>query len=323
MKLRPQNFFGLAAVTISLLGVVGVPAFADDSAAGPFSVQASLVTPKQISLGEPILIRYKIANASPQKVLTHLGVYGTEWYTLTMSDSHGIAVSLIPDLRPTNPQGDHSSKSGFFRGGASDVDYIPVTKRLFIRQPGRYILTMHITLPYVMNDALMEGTPEALAVASELTQTQDITFPILVTPTDPKHLRDTAEALRKAALNPLDGQLGRADMAALFSMPEAQAAASWKELAVKPSMSSDFVASELEDLHSSTGVDILVQMLDTPGLTCTPVKDRINRIYNAGTPVLREHIKTLARQRGLEMPEVAGVPAVMTAPNPSLGGTAF
>ena len=323
MKLCSQKLCNLAVALLFFLGLAAAPTFANDTDAGPFSVQASLVTPRQISLGEPILIRYKVVNASSEKALTHLGVSGTDWYTLTMQDNHGVKVPLILDARPQRMQGSYSSKSGFFYAGTSDTDYILVNKRLSIRQPGQYILTLHVSLPYVAGAALTAGTSEALAMHFSLIQTQDITFPILVTPTDPKRLQDTAEMLLKAAQNPLDGQLGRAETDALFCMPEAQAAARWKVLALKPSMSNDLVASELESLHSQTSIDLLVQMLDTPGLNCVALSYRIGRLYNAGTPAIREHIKTLARQRGFEMPDVAAVPSVIVDPNPSLGGTSF
>lgn len=301
---------GVMITALSALALVVLPANADDSTAGPFSMQASLVTPAQITQGEPILIRYKLTNASSQRVVTHLGIYGTDWYTLTMRDAHGVSVPLIPDPRPAHPQGAYSSKSGFFRVGVSDTDYIPITKRLAIQHPGQYTLIIHVSLPYMTDDTVDEATPEALATASGFTQTQDITFPILVTPADPIRLRATAEALRRASIDGLNGQLSLACMDALFSMPEAQAAASWRSLALKPSMFTSAVASELAELRSATGVDILNEMGDVPGLHCTPISDRINKLYNAGTPALREHIKAIAKQRGFEMPKVAGAPVV-------------
>lgn len=310
MKTSWTTFSGVVAI-VSFLGMIAAPAFADGSAVGPFSIQASLVTPAQITLGEPILIRYKLTNASSQRAVTHLGIYGTEWYTLAMRDAHGVPVPLIPDPRPTHPQGAYSSKSGFFRVGSSDTDYIPVTRRLAIQHPGQYTLTIHARLPYVVDDALTEGASEALADASGFTQMQDITFPILVTPADPTRLQATAETLRKASADGLNGPLARAYMDALFSMPEAQAAASWRSLALKPSMDTGVVANELAELRSATGVDILNEMMDVPGVHCTPITDGINRLYNAGTPALKKHIKAIARERGFEMPVVAGTPIAL------------
>lgn len=307
----------------SALALVALPAYADDSTAEPFSVQATLVTPAQITLGEPILVRYKIANGSQQRVAVRLGIYGTDWYTLTMCDAHGAAVPAIPDPRPKHPQGSHPSQNGFFHKGETSTDYIPVTKRLSIQRPGQYILTIHVSLPYAMDASSAGGDPEALVAASGLTQTQDITFPILVTNADPIRLRATAEALRQATLTEQNGLLARAEVEALFSMPEAQAASSWRSLALKPSTSTGSVASELAELRSAMGVDILAEMLDNPALQYSSISDSINRLYNAGTPALREHIKAVAKRHGFEMPEVAGTSYVPKDEAPSPGGITF
>jgi len=323
MKTRWQRLSRVTFAALSALALVACPTYADDNAADPFSVQASLVTPARIMLGEPILVRYTIANNSGQRVAAHLGIYGTDWYTLTMRDAHGAAVPVIPDPRPKHPQGSHPSQNGFFHTGETSTDYIPVTKRLSIQRPGQYILTIHVGLRYAVDDTSVEGASETLVEASGLTQTQDITFPILVTNADPTRLRATAEALRQATLTEQNGLLARAEVEELFSMPEAQAAASWRSLALKPSTSTGWAVSELVELRSATGVDILAEMLDNPALQYSSIRDSINRLYNAGTPALREHIKAIARQRGFEMPEVAGTPYVPKDEAPSPGGITF
>jgi len=323
MKISWQSLFRAMFAALSTLALVALPAYADDNTADPFSIQASLVTPAHITLGEPILVRYKIANNSGQRVAAQLGIYGTDWYTLTMRDAGGTAVLAIPDLRPKYPQGSHASQNGFFHDGETSTDYIPVTKWLSIQRPGQYTLTIHVHLRYAVDDTSAEGASATLLADAGLTQTQDITFPILVTNADPLRLRATAEALRQATLTEQNGILARAKMEALFSMPEAQAAASWRSLALKPSMSTDLVASELAELRSATGVDILAEMLDVPVLNCTSLSDRINKLYNAGTPALRDHIKAVARRHGFEMREIAGTSYVPKDEAPSPGGITF
>lgn len=310
-------------VMLFALALATLPAYADNDSVGPFNIQASLITPTHITLGEPILVRYQIANDSGQRVAAHLGNYGTDWYTLTMRDAQGVAVATIPDPRPAHPQGAHSTQNGFFHDGQTSTDYIPVTKQLSIQHTGQYTLTIHVNLPYAVDDTSVEGASDALATASGLIQTQDITIPILVTDADPIRLQATAENLRKASIDGQNGQLALANMDALFSMPEAQAAASWRALAFTPSMFTDAVASELAELHSAIGVDILAEMSAIPGLNCTPISDRLNKLYNAGTPALREHIKAIVRQHGFEMPEVAGTPYTPKDEEPSPGGVTF
>ena len=309
--MKPQaKLIGTTITALSVLGSAGL-AFAADSNTGPFRVQASLLTPARISLGEPILIRYELMNVSPQNALTHLGIYGTDWYTLTLRDTQGAAVPLLPDTRPAHPRGAYSSKSGFCRPGTSDIDYVPVTQRLSIPHPGAYTLTLHVRLPYVTGDTVTEGTPEGVAISSNQVQTQDIVFPLLVTPADPVRLRSVAESLRAASAHETDGNLARAEMDGLFSMPEAQAAVTWRTMALKPNAYTELVAGELENLGTATAADILAEMLDAPGLVCTPVSDRLSRMYKAGTPTLRQYIKGIAAQHGFEMAEAVGSPVVL------------
>lgn len=313
---QQTKLFKLVVAAVCLSGLATLSSAAE---AGPFQVQASLLTPAKISLGEPILIRYQITNATTQSILTHLGIYGTDWYSLSLRDAKGSPVAAVAALQSAPSQGAHSTKSGFFHGGTSDTDYILVTKCFAITQPGRYSVTLRAKLPYIIGGTLTEGTPETLAISSEQVQAEDISFSILITPTSATNLRSTAEALRVASTDGQDGLLARAKTDALFSMPAAQAAPSWRALALTPSMSSDLVANELVELNTPTSVDILNEMLNVPNLNCTPISDRLNKMYNAASPTLREHIKAVARQRGFEMPEVAGVPAAMQDPDPHVG----
>lgn len=323
MRILWQSLSHAMFTALFALFLVALPVYADDSSAEPLSIQASLLTPTQITLGEPILVRYKITNNYGQRVAAHLGIYGTDWYTLTMRDAHGAAVPTISDPRPKNPQGSHPSQDGFFHVGQTSTGYIPVTKRLSIQHPGQYALTIHVGLRYAVDDTSVEGASRSLAATSGLTQTQDITFPISVASEDPIRLRATADSLRRATLTEQNGLLARAEVETLFSMPEAQAAASWRSLALKPNTNTGLAVSELAELRSAIGVDILAEMLNNPALQYSSISDSINRLYNAGTPALREHIKIVARGHGFEMPEVVGTPYLPRDEEPSHGGTSF
>ncbi|BDI32613.1 hypothetical protein CCAX7_46640 [Capsulimonas corticalis] len=303
MKIKQVRTFRqqplIALVAVAAFALSPVPVSAREDVTPPLDVQVSLVTPAQITLGEPILLRYKIVNGSEQKVAAQLGVQGMDWYTITLRDANNTVMPSTQNQRPVQPRGAFSIENGSLdKGGYSD-GYIPVTKRVVIQHPGKYTLTLHVNIPYTLGSDTVAGSPDIIS--------QDMAFQILVTAPDSHSLQSTAEALREAVSDTgTNGKLLRADMDALFSMPEAQVSAVWKDLATKPSMNNDLVASELEALGSKTSVDILVNMLDVPTLKCTPVSDRINRIYNAGDPILREHIKAVARQKGFEMPECAG-----------------
>jgi hypothetical protein len=319
--LRRSAMFITALVA---LGVTILPVLADDNAAPAFDVQGSLITPAQISLGEPILVRCNIKNVSGQTTAAQIGRSGTDWYTLVLRDANNRIVQTAQDRLPIHSIKPLWMMNSFLRNGDADTEYITVSRFKTISQPGKYTLTVHVNLKYSLIPDSEIASPDALMEATCLTQAQDITMPLIVTALNPNRLQSTAEVLLKAVSYVGDGKLSLAQMDALFSMPEAQVSAIWKSIAIKPSMmNNDLVASELEDLHSKVGIDILLAMLDVPNLVCSPINDRINRVYNAADPGLREHIKAAAKQRGIEMPEVAITPVVREYPKSSMGGVRF
>jgi hypothetical protein len=272
----------------------------------PFSIEASLVTPAQISLGEPILVHYDVVNMSGQTAAVRMGLYGTDWYTLSLRDANGLDVQSIPDRRPKQPMGAFSTQDAFLHNGDDSSGYISVSKYEIIQHPGRYTLTIHINIPYTLTGDSEPGFPGATASVSGLAVSQDITLTILVTPPDAARLHATAEAIEKSVSNPIiDSRLARAEMDGLFSMPETQVSDIWKELTLKPGFNSDWAASELEDLHTKTGVDILIQMLDAPRQLVADPSNRLNELYNTADPALKEYIKQVAAKHGIIMPNVA------------------
>ena len=289
--------------------MVAAPVSANDANTSPVSIQAVLVTPALITLGEPVLVHYDVTNISGQTMALQMGLRGTDWYTITLRDAQGHGVPAVPIRLPESPSGAFSTQDGFYHNGVGTSGYIPVSKIIAIPRSGNYTLTIHVNLAYALTGASESGWSETWTAKSGLRVTRDITFPILVTQADDVRLRAKAEALRKAVNSPAtEGKLCQADMAVLFSMPEAQASPVWRELALKPNVSNDLVAGELEDLHSKVGVDLLAEMLDTTGLSCTPVSDRLNALYNSGDATMREYIRGVALRHGFMMPEVAATP---------------
>ncbi len=312
-----------SSLLLTALLVIAAPSVADSNSVQIFNIEASTVTPKQITVGEPVIVRCNVKNVSGQVAAAHIGRGGTDWYTLTLRDASGRLIPFPLDNRFKSPSGPYWTMNSYFQNESASDEYILINTSEITQKPGNYTLIVHVSLQYALITDAEVGSPGALTRAAGLTQIQDISLPIIVTSADPTRLRAVTEALRKAASGPISDRLKLVYMDALFSMPEAQAAPVWTDLATKPGMNTDLVANELERLHSKSSVDILVKMLDTPNLECTPISDRINRIYNAGTPALREHIKVLAEQHGFVMPDVAGVPMVMKAPAPDSGGILF
>ncbi len=269
-------------------------------------MQVSLKTPTRISLGEPILLHWEVENISGQAAALHIGLDRTAWCTTTLRDSKGAVTPapLVSHVR--KPSGAFSIDNNVLEDGKSESGYIAVGTAKALQNPGDYVLTLHVKLAYDLTSPLATGSPTADATTSGLFVVEDISFPIRVSPSDPNKLHATARALETDITNPLtEGSLIRAEMDGLFSMPSAEAATVWRDLALKPNFYNDLAASELEDLRSKTGVDILVQMLDTPGLMVVDPSNRLNELYNSADPALRAYITRVAASRGIVMPEVA------------------
>jgi hypothetical protein len=298
-------------VLLAALTTASIPASADNATAPVFDVQASLITPKEINLGEPILVYCNIKNVSGQDAVVRMSKFEAEWYTVTLCDVNNGLVAPTALESPSTSAAETSpvspARNTFSHSGETFNRYILVNKLSTIQHPGKYIITLHVRLPYTLVDDA--SLPGALKTMPGAMQTQDIVLPILVTKPSVEHIHATAIALQKAVSDPtIGGDLVRADMDALFSMPETQVSAIWRDLANIPSMNNDLVATELTGLKSETSINILAQMLDNPSLHCTPISDRLNTLYNNGTPSLRDYIKKIAATHGIEMPQIAGAP---------------
>lgn len=301
-----------SALLIGLALIIG-PAKAG-AEAPDFDIRASLVTPTHISLGEPIMVRCDVANVSGRTAVVHMRGCATDWYMVSVRSANGADVPPAPNAPAIHSEDLRWVGDKTLLDGGTTSGYIPVSKLKPLTQPGKYEVTVHISLQYAIT-----SIPESRTLVPHQTpQAQNVTFSVIVTPHDAARLHAVAEQLRNSATS--GSSSSQLSMDELFSMPEADVFAVWKELAFTPGDFNNRVAYQLQDLHSKTGVDILAQMLDTPDLHHTVIADCINRTYNTGDPALQSHIRTMAKQRGFEMSEHAPVPAELIPANGALGG---
>ncbi len=296
-----------------------LPATSSRADQAPMSVEASLATPAVISLGEPIMLHYKLSNLSgDQKLAVLSGIYNTSWFTLGLKDQAGKQVRQIPDIRPLNPPGLHSGDVGSYatndhRDSWRD-GYIVATKSFTVPHPGKYVLTMHVQASYTLVAPTLEDSNQmkSLIASAGTVLTQDFSFPLTVTAADPLVLQAKAKALKEAISKEQNGTILLPEMDELFSMPEAQAGPVWEEMAlqVKP-MNRDLIADKVAGLHSSRAADILFKMRDNPATDSGFVNDKLSEIYNGGDVPLREHIKAAAAQRGIQLPDKISIPQVI------------
>ena len=312
-----QMFYTLTSLSVGLALVTAVTqALADPQPTVPVDVQMALETPKTVVQGEPIILTDTIVNSSSdQRLAMKLGNYGTDWYTLTLTDSMGKSVAAIPDLRPAQPVGLFSTQNGFHGPGSLGSDDIVVTRYFSVTHPGSYTLTAHVHLAYALAPISAEGDIAPYIAASGTVFTHDYVFSLTVLPPDPVRLQKTADDLLKTILDksaPPDSQTQRLlDKEALFSMPEAAAAPAWEALAkVSPTEAAD----GLMRVNSPGAADILGRAYADPSLAPSERSVAgltLNKMYNGGDTSLRTHIQGIGRSFGLTLPDKVEVPIVV------------
>ncbi len=302
-------------------GGTSMNANAGPQTSAPLEARVSVNGNSTIVLGEPISLYYSITNISDDQgvgkgVGIGLGTNETQWYQLSLTDEAGRSAQIIPDERSLSPRGLHSTGTYFLSPNGHKEDHIAVTKFFQIMHPGKYNLVVQVHIPYaagsVTKEASLTSDLESDIKSSNTTLVDRFVFPIMVTKADPARLEARANALREAATAERYGQKYRALLDALFSMPEAQAASSWKSLANNADrMDAELIADQLARIHSITTADLLVQMLDSTKLSADEtsyIKTKINQNYNSGDVGLKAHIKSLAANRGIEMSDEVAIP---------------
>ena len=308
--------FGLCALLL-ILTLIVAPVQADTEAPA-FDIQTSLVTPAHISLGEPVVVRCQVTNVSGRTAVVHMRNCATDWYTVVLRSANGIDVSASPNAPAIHSEDLPWVGDKTLLNNDTAIEYIPVSKIKPLKESGKYTLIVRISLQY----AITSDPSSHTLVPHTVPQIQSVVLPITVTPQDTARLHAVAEQLRTAMF--AGNGTAQLSMDELFCMPEADVSVVWKEAALTPNLLNDRVASQLGDLHTQAGADILLQMLNAPGLHHAVIAECINRMYNGGNSALRDHVKVLAEQRGFEMPEQAPLHSDVAPPNEALtAGTLF
>ncbi len=297
------------STVITLWHMQAQAAHADNS----LTTQMSLITPKMVSLGEPIILRSTIVNTSDQAVAAHLGSYNSEWYSMTLKDDQGKSVTASFDKDFSEPTGLQTNPDRTLSPDESITKYIVVTRDFVPHHPGRYQLIIYVHIPYgqVKPD---QKTPSAWKNAisdTGIVLSQEFTYSLTIKAGDTVRLAQDAKQLQQRISAHPYGDLSGALTTALFSMPETAAAESWRVLVSNPGMSSGLYASELKRLQTPTAADMLAKMLSNSTLSSDDkayVAQCLNGMYNKGNPAVREHVKSIAVRRGIQLPEQVNVP---------------
>jgi len=240
-----------------------------------------------------------------------LGWEGTEGYSLALTDQAG-NTNLIQQKQPAKT-GAYAELDPFMRSGGKYETFFAVPQRIVNLRPGRYTLTVHVRLPYTTAGNNEENP---LRIEKEIKASGNVfsrvfRFPLTVTAPNDGVLRATAASLLKSISTLPYGSEYIADTDALFSMPEAQAASSWQELATHPNaMNSSLIADRLGGVGSAKASDLLLKMLDNPALPPAAsmlVSRKLAEVYNSGNTDLRSHLRNAMMQRGVNLPNKVAV----------------
>ena len=302
-----------SGILLSLFGSAKLDADVSPDITPQLNMQ--LTTGAKIMLGEPVILHTEITNPSAeQKLWIQTGWYEAGWYTLRLLDSAGKPVAAIPDTRTREARGALGPDLKIVSPSSTASLDIVATSFLPIPHPGKYLLKVHVQAPYAPEEVSAENFPQVQRQlkSGETILASDFTFPLTVTPADPSVLQNRANELMQEILTQTVGRSHDTALNALFSMPEDIAAASWQHLAeIGNSDTQERVADHLANLHTSKATDILFKMLDNPSSNTDFVSEKLAETYNHGSPALREHIKSVAAQKGIQLPEQISVPLVM------------
>lgn len=318
---RACKSVGVIGVAIfSLLWVIcAAPLYAEASTDGPVTVEIT-ADANQITMGEAIVLRYRITNSSDQVVVLHAGVrdksldgpgadtiamYRKDWLTMNMADMDGRPAPFVPKIGGGSSRDvQYGQNISLWSGNGNRSEGYIVASQWFVpSHAGHYLLTAHVRMPYaVFSDS--EVTPEQVESGLRPVKTvfmHDYVLPITIKPSNPQRLQTVGEALRKSATVETDVLKQSMLIQSLFSMPENYVWRSWQAIANDPALfvdGRDVVVSEMGCIASLRAADILARMLTSPARgSGTELQARVRRslitMYYAGDPQLKEHIKKL------------------------------
>lgn len=310
-----SNSARLAVKTLCCLAIGAVSSQAGLAASPtpPIEAQITVDGSKNLSVGEPLSLLYRITNVSgDQNVGVGLGADKAQWCQLSLTDASGKTVQTIPNQGAPEPRGLHFTGTYLLQPDASEQDYLVVTRYLRISKPGKYTLTVQVNLPYILEEPTSSISLASRIKSSNKALITRFVFPLNITAANTTNLAAEAVNLSRMAKAEKDDSKQKCLLDELFSMPAAQAAPAWQKLVLGAGpMDKDLIVGKLAALRSAEAADILLQMVDNPATNSRFVSDKLAEVYNSGTPALQAHIKFIAGQRGLQVPEEIALPQVM------------
>ena len=280
------------------------------------SVEFSLDNSSTITIGEPLVLRYKITNVSANLgVACPVAVEKEDWYSLDLKDANGVSVAKSKKTETRNLRGFRSENFTTLPQAGSDQDYLVASQLFAIRHAGKYLLTVRVhalCAPVDDTEQNLLSVKQAIK-ANGSPYTATYTFAVNVSDLSPTRLQSVATSIVQKLSTETDGKETKYLLNALFSMPEAYCLLEWQAVVNKPGMNAALIATKLENIGSVQASNLLFQMLDSPSLSSddsTFVSEKLAEAYNSGNADLRSHLKNTMTQRGVALPDKVAIPQV-------------
>ena len=287
-----------------LLGVFAAPRQAQAGGKPDLQVQVSLVSSRTFSLGEPIVLKYKIFNTSLERAETYMGEDQAGWVTETLADSQGHTLP-IQTRQPLHRRGGAHLNGMSVSPTSTAAGYVVFNLWTTIHTAGTYKVTVHTRLPYALG-MQAETVPPSRYESTGNVSVNDFTFSLNVMPHAAQALKQAAETLRQNAAAARLQEWSSAAAEALFSMPEADVSPVWQEMISDPTTpryALGFAAEQLVRLHTLAAADLVAQMRWEPARPLqtgeTPLGAmELDEMSQIGDDQLRKHIVSLYAAHG-------------------------
>ena len=281
-----------AATMFCVLSASTVPRQALADAPLPGQMQVFFAN-NSVTLGEPLLLKYRITNVESHPITAYMGREERSWTTMTLVDASGQLVSPV-SVPPPVRNGIYTDGIGIGANGVGEGSLV-VSRQFQPTHPGVYRLKLSTHLVYSWDDESRVPTAD-----DQIVQDKTFVVPLTILPRDPKKLLAVAQNLRQEAVGDKNAANRQPALQMLFTMRDAVCLPVWRALATDPSLDASRameVASYLGDVETTSAADVLAAMQTVKPERWSQVgrspQDSMQRMQMFAAPEVKQHLAQL------------------------------
>ncbi len=281
-----------AATMFCVLSASTVPRQALADAPLPGQMQVFFAN-NSVTLGEPLVLKYKITNVKNHAITAYMGREERNWTKMTLVDASGqpvLPISVPPPIR----NGIYTDGIGIGANNVGEGNLV-VSRQFQPTRPGVYRLKLSTHLVYSWDDESRVPTADDQTV-------DDKTFTIALTilPRDPEKLLAVAQGLRQEVVDDKNVANRQLALQTLFTMRDPVCLPVWRAVAIDPSLDASRaveVARYLGDVETTNAADILAAMQTVKPERWSQVgrspQDAMQRMQMFAAPDVKQHLAQL------------------------------